>query len=292
MFEYVDPGILGIRIIGIGSRYEKFFENIAGAAEKIINPEHYKIEFSAAISLENNELCDQEALTRKLVEDNTFLMFLLISPKNPELVEKAAFIAEAGRRADSFTIAVMCPGEEYSGSESDKNRAARLARNSWADSCIEITDDCIVTFQDIAPDLMEKTALTSYLMSTVVLQITRAACLPSMTGLDFADIAIILRGSCGVHMGIGTAHGDYKAKESVERAIASLANQGIDIAKSNGLLVILTAAYKCMSMEDYTTVNQLIHESVDDDCNIKLGIFIDNSLGDNMRVTVFTRISG
>lgn len=290
MFEYVEPGEFVINIIGVGSRCEKIVEGMAGTVASLTCIENCGYELRNLSSFGNDELCNQDALTRRLVHGDTSLIILLIAPDDLTLVEKARFIAEAGRKADAFTIAVVCPGDADSSGGSNVTRTAQSLIKSCVDSCIEVAHNCLVSFDGMASHVPGKSALSDWLIRFAALQIAQSITTRSLMCYEFEDIASILEAPGSVYMGIGIAHNDNKAFEAVEHAIAGLANQGIDIALADRMLVVLTGSATYLSMADYQNVNRRIHESVHGCCDIKLKPFFDDELGNNLRVTIFARI--
>lgn len=291
MFEYIEPELSVVHMIGAGSRCEKIVKNMAGSVANYVEPDFFRIELSTIGSLESDGLCSQEVLTRKFVDSNTFLLFLLISLEELSVVDKVSSIARAAKNADAFTIAVVSPEGDCSGSASDDIHAAMSFLRQQVDSCIDIASDGIVSFESVSPHIIGESALRNYLTRTAALEITRLITTRNLTCIDFEDLAAVLHGPA-VHMGIGIAHGENKARTAVERAIAGLANQGMDIVLADGMLVVLAGSVTYMDMNDYTVANGLVHELASVDCNLKLGVLADNDLGENMRVTIFARISG
>lgn len=289
MFEYVEPGMFVINIIGVGHRCENIVEGMAKTVAALTCLENCGYELSNLSSFETGELCNQDALSRRLVDGDISLIILLIDPEDRALVEKALLIAEAGRKADAFSIAVVSPGNADSGCGPDNTQAARALIKSGVDSCVDIAHNCLVSFDDIASRIIGKSTLADYLIRFAGLQIAQTITTRSMMCYEFEDIASVLQGPGTVHMGIGIASHGNKAFEAVERAIAGLANQGLDIALADGMLVVLTGAATYMNMHDYDNVHQCIHESVHECCDIKLKPFFDNELGDNLRVAIFAR---
>lgn len=101
---------------------------------------------------------------------------------------------------------------------------------------------------------------------------------------DFADVKKTMQNSGVAHMGVGVATGENKAAEAVKGAIESpLLETSINGARN--VLVNITGGKK-LSMFEANQVMQIANELVDTDADIIFGVVIDESLEDEIRVTV------
>jgi len=85
-------------------------------------------------------------------------------------------------------------------------------------------------------------------------------------------------------MGIGIAEGDNRAVEAAIKAISSPLLEDIDVSGAKGVLVNITGS-SSMSMDDFDAVNKTVHEKVHEDANIIIGVVIDETMGDTIKVT-------
>jgi len=106
-----------------------------------------------------------------------------------------------------------------------------------------------------------------------------------MMNLDFADVKTVMSVRGMAMMGIGKGSGDNRAAEAVNNAISSPLLEDNDISGAKGVLVNITGSGS-MTMDDYNTVNRIVHEKVHEDANIKIGVVRDDEMGDNIKVTV------
>ena len=86
-------------------------------------------------------------------------------------------------------------------------------------------------------------------------------------------------------MGIGMGSGENRAADAVNNAISSPLLEDNDISGAKGVLVNITGSAS-MTMDDYNTVNRIVHEKVLEEANIKIGVVRDDELGDSIKVTV------
>jgi cell division protein FtsZ len=103
--------------------------------------------------------------------------------------------------------------------------------------------------------------------------------------LDFADVKTVMSVRGMAMMGIGVGAGDNRAADAVNNAIASPLLEDNDISGAKGVLVNITGS-ESMTMDDYNTVNRIVHDKVHEDANIKIGVVRDDEMGDTIKVTV------
>ncbi len=155
----------------------------------------------------------------------------------------------------------------------------------------ENVDTLIVIPNDRLLDLSEKktTMLEAFRMADDVLcqgtqGITDLITVPGLINLDFADVSTIMRGSGTAMMGIGAASGDNRATDAAEEAISSRLLEGSIDGATRVLLSI--AGNKDLGIQEINDAADLVAQNVDPDATIIFGTVVDESLGDQVRVTV------
>ena len=152
-------------------------------------------------------------------------------------------------------------------------------------------DTLIVIPNDRLLDLSEKktTMLEAFRMADDVLcqgtqGITDLITVPGLINLDFADVCTIMKGAGTAMMGIGTASGDNRAVDAATEAISSrLLETSIDGANR---VLLSIAGNKDLGIQEINDAADLVASNVDPDANIIFGTVVDESLGDQVRVTV------
>jgi cell division protein FtsZ len=102
--------------------------------------------------------------------------------------------------------------------------------------------------------------------------------------LDFADVTCIMRNAGFAHMGVGHAAGKGKAEEAARMAVASPLME-TSINGAHGVLINITGS-EDMDLEDVETAASLVQEAAHPDANIIFGATFDDTLDDEIRVTV------
>ena len=107
---------------------------------------------------------------------------------------------------------------------------------------------------------------------------------PAFINLDFADVRSVMKDAGLAHMGVGEAKGAGKAENAAKAAISSPLLE-TSIAGAHGVIINITSSPD-ISLEDVETAASLITENAHPDANIIWGTAFDESMADEMRVTV------
>ena len=185
----------------------------------------------------------------------------------------------------ALTIAVVTKPFTFEGR---KRTASAL---SGVENLAENVDTLIVIPNDKLLQLAEKktTMLEAFRMADDVLcqgtqGITDLITVPGLINLDFADVCTIMRGSGTAMMGIGVASGDNRATDAAQDAISSpLLETSVDGATR---VLLSIAGNKDLGITEISDAADLVQSNVDPDANIIFGTTVDESLGDQVRITV------
>lgn len=112
----------------------------------------------------------------------------------------------------------------------------------------------------------------------------------SFIGVDFADIAMIMRGGKTGRIGVGISSSPSKGGNAALMALDQLAGQGVRVIDATGVLVIVQGSSQ-LTMDDFEDVSGVIHKHIAEDANVIVGIVTDDHLRDNVRVSVMAVMS-
>jgi cell division protein FtsZ len=115
--------------------------------------------------------------------------------------------------------------------------------------------------------------------------ITDLIFMPGYVNLDFADVRNTMSKSGMALMGIGIASGENRAIEAAERAIQHPLLEDMSISGAKAVLMNITSTRE-ITLDEMTEASDRIHKEVGDDAEIIWGQIFDDTLGDEMRVTV------
>ena len=125
--------------------------------------------------------------------------------------------------------------------------------------------------------------LADQVLMDAVSGISELTAIPNVINLDFADVESIMSDQGIAHMGIGRASGENRAVDAAKAAVNSpLLETSIDGAKA--VLLNVTAAE--VGLMEANEAAELIRDNIDSDANIIFGVGSDESLGDDIKITV------
>ncbi|MBV1872146.1 MAG: cell division protein FtsZ [Gammaproteobacteria bacterium] len=108
---------------------------------------------------------------------------------------------------------------------------------------------------------------------------------PGMINVDFADVKTVMSEMGMAMMGTGVASGDERVRKAAEIAIKSPLLDDVDLEGARGILVNITAS-EDLSLGEFSEVGDTINEFASDHTAVVMGTAIDESMGDDIKVTV------
>lgn len=197
----------------------------------------------------------------------------------------APVVATIARELGALTVGIVTRPFSFEGRQRANNAAQGIAELRKAvDTLLVIPNDRL---QEIADE--DLTAVAAYRLADEVLYsgvkgISDLITIPGVINLDFADVKTIMENGGTAIMGIGSANGEDRTLKATEAAISSpLLEARIDGA--HGVLLSFQASSD-FGMREMSAASSLVKEAVDPNANIIIGQIIDESLGDEVRVTV------
>ncbi len=152
------------------------------------------------------------------------------------------------------------------------------------DALVIIPNDKLLEVCDKKMSMQDAFKMADNILSQGVKGISDLITSPGYIDLDFADISAVMRNSGLAHMGIGRASGDNRAEIAIKTAINSpLLETTIDGASS---VVFNIAGDRNMTLYEIESASELIYELVDSDANIIFGTSVDESLDEEIVITV------
>ncbi len=195
-------------------------------------------------------------------------------------------VARIARATGALTVGVVTKPFLFEGRHRGRTADEGLAElRAEVDTLITIPNQRLLEVVD--PDTPFGDAFG--IADDVLLQATRGISdLITVTGLinlDFADVKSIMSSMGPALMGTGVASGENRAEEAARAAISCPLLQEQEIAGAQGVLINLTGS-RSMTLREVTTATDLITEAVGDSANIIFGTVMDESIEDELRITV------
>ena len=152
------------------------------------------------------------------------------------------------------------------------------------DTLIVIPNDRLLSLSDRNISVIDAFRQADLVLLQGVAGITDLITTPGLINLDFADVKSVMFGAGSAIMGIGSARGEDRAVEAAERAISSpLLESGIEGA--HGVLLSVSGGSD-LGLFEINEAARMVGDAAHPDANIIFGAVIDDTLGDEVRVTV------
>jgi len=197
----------------------------------------------------------------------------------------APIVAQIAREMGILTVGVVTKPFMFEGRKR-MQFAERGIENlkSTVDTLVTIPNDRLLQVAEKKTSIVEAFRMADDVLRQGVQGISDLIAVPGLINLDFADVKTIMLNTGLAHMGIGRASGDGRAEEAARQAIHSpLLETSIEGAK--GVLLNITGGPD-LGLFEVNTAAELVQKSADPDANIIVGAVIDESLKDEMLITV------
>lgn len=153
------------------------------------------------------------------------------------------------------------------------------------DTLIAIPNQKLLDIIDRRTPLLEAFEIANQVLYNATRGISEVITVPGLINVDFADIRTIMREMGDALMGSGVATGENRAVEAANAAISSPLLEGVSISGAQGVIVNITGG-KNLSLVEVDEATSIIHEAAGDDANVILGAVIDESMTEELMVTV------
>jgi cell division protein FtsZ len=197
----------------------------------------------------------------------------------------APVIAEIARGTGALTIGVVTKPFKFEGYRRQKTAEEGLEKlNEAVDTLITIPNERLMAVTDKKTSLMESFKIADDVLRQGVQGISDLILQNGVINLDFADVKQIMQGQGQALMGIGMGNGETRAADAARNAVASPLLE-TTIAGAKGILLNVTGGPD-LTLYEVTEAAQLISESADPEANIIFGAVIDETMKDEVRITV------
>ena len=154
------------------------------------------------------------------------------------------------------------------------------------DTLVVIPNDKLLQIIDRRTSIVEAFKMADDVLRQGVQGISDLISVPGLINLDFADVKAVMLNTGMAHMGIGRASGENRAEDAAKQAIQNpLLETSIEGAR--GVIINITGGSE-LGLQEANTAAELIQRSVDPEANIIFGVVTDESLGDEITITVIT----
>ena len=185
----------------------------------------------------------------------------------------------------ALTVAVVTKPFTFEGRKRKKSAEEGIKTLSdCVDTMIVIPNDKLLDIAEKKTTMLEAFAIADGVLSQGTQGITDLITVPGIINLDFADVKTIMKQAGTAMMGIGTSSGDTRAVDAAQQAISSpLLESSIDGATR---VLLSIAGSKDLGIQEISDAADVVANAVDPEANIIFGTVVDESLGDQVRITV------
>ncbi|HEX8479878.1 MAG TPA: cell division protein FtsZ [Telluria sp.] len=306
-FDMVDNAALGtiIKVVGVGGAG-------GNAVQHMINKGVSGVEFIAAntdaqalaASSANNiiqigdsglgagmkpevgrQLAEQ---SRQRIEDSlrgAHMVFIAAGMGGGTGTGAAPIVAEIAKSMGALTVAVVSKPFSYEGQKCMDIAEAGL------DELTQHVDSLIIILNEKLEEIYEDESMIEWMqhaddvLNNAVAGIAEIINVPGHINVDFNDVKTIMGEQGKAMMGTATASGMDRARIAAEQAVASPLLDGIDLSGARGVLVNVTAS-RGLKGKEIKEVMAAVRAFAAPDASIAQGIAYDDSMGDEIRVTV------
>ncbi len=310
-FEFVDPELTArIKVIGVGGGGGNAINNmisseIQGVEFIAANTDAQALERSRAglkIQLGKNltkglgagadphrgrEAAEESADEIKQALEGSDMVFITAGMGGGTGTGGAPVIAEISKEIGALTVAVVTRPFSFEGKRRMKQAEEGIRElRKVVDTIITIPNDRLRSLAQPNTPIMEMFRRADEVLYFAVRGISDLIVVDGYVNVDFADVRTVMSEMGMALMGTGIGRGERRALEAVQMAIANPLLEDVSISGAKGILMNITASMATLTMEEVDQAASLIQSEAHEDANIIFGTVFDDSLGDEIRVTV------
>ncbi|MCT2085942.1 cell division protein FtsZ [Microbacterium enclense] len=197
----------------------------------------------------------------------------------------APVVAKIAKSIGALTIGVVTKPFSFEGRRRQSQAEAGVGRlKDEVDTLIVVPNDRLLEISDRGISMIEAFATADQVLLAGVQGITDLITTPGLINLDFADVKSVMQGAGSALMGIGSARGADRAIKAAELAVESPLLEA-SIEGAHGVLLSIQGGSN-LGIFEINDAAQLVKEAAHPEANIIFGTVIDDTLGDEVRVTV------
>jgi cell division protein FtsZ len=197
----------------------------------------------------------------------------------------APIVAELARELEALTVGVVTRPFTFEGRRrADQAELGIQELRDRVDTLIVIENDRLLQVVERKTSIVDAFRMADDVLRQGVQGITDLITVPGLVNLDFADVRTIMRDAGSALMGIGAASGENRAAEAARMAVSSPLLES-SIEGATGILLNVTGGSE-VGLFEVNEAAEVVTGAADQNANVIFGAVIDESLGDEVRVTV------
>ena len=198
----------------------------------------------------------------------------------------APVVAQVAKELGILTVAVVTKPFELEGSKRMTIADHGIAELSkYVDSLITIPNEKLLAVLGSDTTLIDAFQAANEVLQGAVQGIAELITTPGTMNVDFADVRTVMSEMGMAVMGSGVSSGEGRAREAAEAAISSPLLEDVNLSGANGILVNVTSDLN-MTIGEFSEIGDTIKEFAASDATVIIGSALDQSMKDEVRVTV------
>ena len=198
----------------------------------------------------------------------------------------APIIAEIAKEEGILVVAVVTRPFSHEGKARAKVAELGIQElQNHVDSLITIPNDKLISVLGEDASLMDAFSAANNVLLNAVKGISEIINCRGLINVDFADVRTVMSEMGMAMMGSGLASGENRAKKAAQAAVHSPLMEDVDLNGAKGVLVNVTAGSN-LKLQEFHEVGYTVQEFASEHANVVLGTVIDDTIDDEIRVTV------
>ena len=198
----------------------------------------------------------------------------------------APIAAEIAKEVGALTVAVVTKPFLFEGKKRNSQAEVGIAElRNMVDTLIIVPNQRLLSLGGREISLLDAFKKADDILYHAVKGISDLIMIPGLINLDFADVKNVMSQMGLALMGTGTASGENRAVEAAQKAISSPLLEDNAIQGARGVLLNITGGPN-MTLHEINEASSMIQAEAHEDANIIFGTVVDESMGDEIRITV------
>jgi cell division protein FtsZ len=227
---------------------------------------------------------DREEVARMMA--STDMVFITAGMGGGTGTGGAATVAGIAKSAGALVVGIVTRPFQFEGKRRAKQAdegIEELRRN--VDTLIVIPNQKLLALVENSTSFLDGFSLANQVLYNATRGISELITRHGYINVDFADVRTVMREMGDAIMGSGVGRGEHRASIAAEQAISSPLLEGVKIQGAQGVLVNITGG-RSMSLLEVSEATQIVHDAAGDDANIIFGAVLDDSMDEEIMVTV------
>ncbi len=227
---------------------------------------------------------DRDQVAEKLAD--TDLVFITAGMGGGTGTGAAPVVAQIAKEQGALTVGIVTEPFQFEGFPRMRNAQAGIAElQEYVDTLIVIKNQRLLQVCSRDTTLEEAFARADEVLLQATRGIADLITIPGMINLDFNDVTTVITEGGDAIIGVGAHRGEGRALEAAKKAIKSPLIEEISIDGAKGALINISAGAN-LTLYEANEAASIIQEAAGSEANIIFGTVIDESMADELRVTV------